>query len=233
MSETVQLNSIVGTIALWYNSTMEKTKTIGILLEDLEALAPDAAEYLHLFLDDLASFDVAGYRDPDMVKYSLPSIEDDQNELISAFDKAVGLGADKNQLISILSAIGGAIQLKPVTYWALKPVLKHIGVVSSNSEEDELGQEHPIRFHTPNLLYDLRDLGLFYRACGLVENTKAGSGSHRKWEARDGSFSIVCSQNGKKWLKRVIDQMLKQGFPVEKVATACESLGIDFQVINV
>ena len=213
---------------------MESPKTIDALLDDLRALSPNGAEYLHLMMDDLEIFNMAEYEtQPERARHSLPNLEDDQAELQNEINRSIQGGADKTAIQSTLQRIASSLAKKKVTLWALRPVFRHFGALPEDDESDDSAEDTPIRFYMPNLLFDRRQLDEFFRACGLTEDTKSGKGSHTKWVDSEGrSYGVVGSDSKKAWLKNDIKTMLQAGFPVDRIQMACDSLGIDFVVLN-
>lgn len=212
---------------------MESPKTIDALLDDLRALSPHGAEYLQLLMDDLEIFNLEEYEtQPERASHSLPNLEDDQAELQNEIDRSIQDGADKAAIQSTLQRIATSLATKKVTFWALRPVFRHFGALPEDDAGDDFSQDTPIRFYMPNLLFDRRQLDEFFRACGLSEDTKGGSGSHTKWVDTDGHTYGLASWSRKSWLKNNIKTMLRAGFPIGRIQTACNSLGIDFVVLN-
>ncbi|MFT7184463.1 MAG: DNA-binding transcriptional MerR regulator [Oceanicoccus sp.] len=211
---------------------MELPKTIDVLLDDLRALSPDGAEYLQLLIEDLECFNLSEYEpQPERARHSLPKLEDDQAELQKEIDRSIQIGINKDSIQAILKQIAASLSQKNVTLWALRPVFRHFGALPEDDVNDDT-EDSPIRFYTPNLLFDRRQLDEFFKACGLIEDTKGGSGSHTKWvDANRDTFGIG-SWSKKSWLKNNIKLMLQAGFPIDRIKTACDSLGIDFTVLN-
>lgn len=210
---------------------MDTPRKSDTAFEKLQAVAPDFADYLQLFVDDISIFDVKGFRkSPELARHSLPDIEEDQNAIMGEIDEALANGADKEAIIDILRTLAEEFEGKPVVLWALAPILKHLGVQVEFENKDTT--EEPIRFRMPNLLSERRELNVFLLECGLIEDAKSGKGNHSKWRDEKGSPIITCSSNGKIWLKMVIKEMLANGFPLSKIEEACEALSIDFQVIK-
>lgn len=199
--------------------------------EKLQAVAPDFADYLQLFVDDISIFDVKGFRkSPELARHSLPDIEEDQNTIMGEIDEALANGADKEAIIDILRTLAEEFEGKPVVLWALAPILKHLGIQIESERSN--ATEEPVRFRMPNLLFERRELDSFFLACGLSEDIQQGKGSHTKWKDKNGNFFGIGSWSSKAWLKNIIKSMLANGFPLSKIEEACEALSIDFQVIK-
>lgn len=169
---------------------------------------------------------------PERARHSLPNLEDDQAELQNEINRSIQGGADKAAIQSTLQRIASSLAKKKVPLWALRPVFRHFGALPEDDKDDDSSDDTPIRFYMPNLLFDRRQLDEFFRASGLTEDTKGGSGSHTKWVDADGQTYGIASWSRKSWLKNNIKSMLQAGFPVDRIQMACDSLGIDFVVLN-
>lgn len=225
---------------------MESLKTINEILDDLEALTPNASTYMRMFIDELASFEREEFKEyPELIQHSLPNLSEDQNEITFDFKKDLEDLSDeeKDQALNMLSQLASHLRDRPVTILAIEPILKSLGVelptpkplYDQATEKDEKpvkNVDEPIRFRMPNLLYSRAEMARFLTLCDLTEISDAGSGSHTKWVDENGATINVASWSKKSWLKNNIKIMLAAGLPVERVKHACRKLNIDFQVIN-
>ncbi len=197
-------------------------------LEEIEALSPDAAEYIELFADVLADFNVEPYiSSPDLLANCFPNgLEEDQNEIIYLLKNATD---DEQKLKQALEHFSNNISDNPVLMWGMREIFDHFKVSRNTlSNPEQLVRK---KFRAPNIVLYLRDQEIFYSLLGLVKVKDGGKGSHMKWEDPKGEFKGygLAYDSDRFWLKNEIKRLLDKGMPIDKIAHACYEMNIDFE----
>lgn len=209
---------------------IQPTKTLADVLAEVETISPELSQYLHLYLDMIGEYEEEYKSNPRGILYCFPKgLDDDQMEIVSIAEKVRKSGKNPGKIIDVLEELQHALTEKPVAKWALKPVFIHYNLENESLPANPAGKKH---IRIPNLLYERRELSMFFRACGLIEETESGKGSHTKWVDENGRMMELGSWSTKSWVKNVIKKLLTNGVAFEKIVKACEVMHIDFEVIN-
>ena len=218
---------------LCYNSLMEEKLHFSDALNHLEALVPQAAEYMRLFVDMIHEFEDAYRERPENVLKCFPhGLEDDQNEMIVLLIRGIeGDGVVKSDVQTALQLLADGLANLPVTLWALQPVFEYFSV-RIHSLEESSSRPHRQKIVVPNLLFANHEMARFFGACGFVERRDAGKGSHAKWFDSSGRYVAILALSSKLWLKNAIRQLLQNGVSIEVIVLACRELKIDFQLLE-
>lgn len=207
---------------------MEKEKTLQENLDDLRAVAPDAAEYIELFIGTVVepSFEDS-YRDnPEAVLHCFSDgVDADLSEIIHYLE-----GSSSPELQAAVQAFANSLRAeRPVAFFVLKKVFRHFHLSLEEPEDEDSGE---VSYYIENKIFERRDLEKFFRACGLVADTMSGKGSHTNWYDSEGRFIHSSTNSNKAYLSTVAKKMLRAGLSMDALRKGCDEMGVDFKVYN-
>ncbi len=167
---------------------MEKEPTLEDALENIDILNPNAGEYLRIFLEMTADFDVEPYlSNPELGIHCFTNgLEDDINELMGLLSQDVSTDyIDK--LKTALMQVYEMLHNNAFSRYALKDIFDRY-LVRIPADEKKISTEKHRHYYVENIIKDQLDTEKFLSACGLTQETIAGKGSHTKWFDINGKF---------------------------------------------
>lgn len=208
-------------------------------LEKLEALSSDAGMYMRLFCDSLEHYEQEETykKKPELIEHCFPDgFDEDINEMISLLKKDLKNPKSKDEILNTLADLAESLkEERPVTYYAMEELFSYFGLDLDSKEMDSAQKK--IRFRLVNRLFDMKEEEAFYKACGLepelTRGKLAGKGSHVKWidPTEEWKSYAVSSRSSKIWTKNDVRDLLKKGFPLDKLTKACRAFDLDFELI--
>ena len=203
-------------------------------IENLEELAPKAAEYIELLLEVLGDFETAEYaKHPEGVltcfSKGIKGFKEDQNEIIFHLHAAIGEKEEmREKIVAVLESLKQNLRDRPVSAFALKPVFDFLSPPQRTKDETAPPVNEKIKI--ANLHYTAGEMKDFLHACGLKPGTTEGSHTH--WHDAHGRRVSTTSSSKKLWLKNEIRALFGNGIPLEVIVEACRKLKINFQIIS-